>query len=160
MVHRIHNRNSGYSETHSSTTSNILETPSMNSIQGATALKLDNEVQTNPETLITSEKELSKETNIDPGISLDNAAYFENNLNHDQNHKEEEPEEVVIDNISVYEEKSNDIPEAYASQDEGVPQLFSDEENSPTSSEGNLNENFKNEEEEFEIPAFLRKQKF
>ena len=37
---------------------------------------------------------------------------------------------------------------------------FSDEENSPASSEDNINANFKNEEEEFEIPAFLRKQKF
>ena len=156
MVHRIHNRNSGYSESHFSATSNIPGSPSLDSIQGATALKLDHEVETNPKTLITSEKELNKETNIDPGISLDNAAYFENNLNH----KEEEPEEVVIDDISVHEEKSNDIPEADASQDESVPQLFSDEENFSTSSGDNLNEDFKNEEEEFEIPAFLRKQKF
>ena len=160
MVHRIHNRNSGYSETNTSTTSNIPESPSLDSIQGATALKLDNEVQTNPETLITRENELNKETNVDPGISLDNAAYFENNLNYDHKHKDEELEEVVIDNISVYEQKSNNIPEADASQDDGVPQLFSDEENSVASSEDNANETFKNEEEEFEIPAFLRKQKF
>ena len=66
----------------------------------------------------------------------------------------------MIDDISVYEEKSNDIPEADASQDEDVPQLFSDGENTPSSSGDNLNENFKNEEDEFEIPAFLRKQKF
>ena len=66
----------------------------------------------------------------------------------------------MIDDISVYEEKSNDIPEADASQDEDIPQLFSDGENTTSSSGDNLNENFKNEEEEFEIPAFLRKQKF
>ena len=160
MVHRIHNRNSGYSETHSSTTSNIPASPSPDSIQGATALKLNHEVESKPESLITSEKELNKETNIDPGISLDNAAYFENTMNHDETHTEQEPEEVVIEDISVYEEKSNNIPEADASQDEGIPQLFSDEENSLSSSGDNLNENFKNEEEEFEIPAFLRKQKF
>ncbi len=78
-------------------------------------------------------------------------------MHRDEAYKEQEPEEVVIDDISV----SNDIPEANASQDEGVPQLFSDEENFPASSEDNLNANFKNEEEEeFEIPAFLRKQKF
>ena len=81
-------------------------------------------------------------------------------MNHDETHTEQEPEEVVIEDISVYEEKSNNIPEADASQDEAIPQLFSDEENSPSSSGDNLNENFKNEEEEFEIPAFLRKQKF
>ena len=81
-------------------------------------------------------------------------------MNRDETHTEQEPEEVVIEDISVYEEKSNNIPEADASQDEGIPQLFSDEESSLSSSGDNLNENFKNEEEEFEIPAFLRKQKF
>ena len=46
-------------------------------------------------------------------------------------------------------------------QDEVTPQLFSDEDNLETSSEGNNDEILKNEEEEdFEIPAFLRKQKF
>ena len=161
MVHRIHNRNAGYSENHFSNTGNIPESPSINSIQGATALKLDNEIQTNPEVLNTSEQEASKEINMDAGISLDNAAYFENNLNQDQTHRDEAAEEVVIDEISVYEEKSSDTTERNSTKDEDVPQLFSDEGNYSTSSEDNLSENFKNEEEEeFEIPAFLRKQKF
>ena len=166
MVHRIHNRNSGYSESHLSNLNNIPQSPSADSIQGATALKLDNEFQTSPEIQTsqdistTTEQELKNETDIDPGISLENAAYFENNLNHDQTHNDEAAEEVVIDEISVFEEKSNSIPEANSSQDNDVPQLFSDEVNSSTSSEDNIDENIKNEEEEFEIPAFLRKQKF
>ncbi len=166
MVHRIHNRNSGYSESHLSNTNNIPQSPSVDSIQGATALKLDNEFQTSPEIqtnqniLTTTEQELKNETNIDPGISLENAAYFENNLNNDQTHNDEAAEEVVIDEISVFEEKPNSIPEANSPQDNDVPQLFSDEVNSLTSSEDNIDENIKNEEEEFEIPAFLRKQKF
>ena len=41
-----------------------------------------------------------------------------------------------------------------------MSQLFSDEVNPIPSSENNTSENLKNEEEEFEIPAFLRKQKF
>ena len=63
--------------------------------------------------------------------------------------------------ISVYEEKSqnNNISEAN-NQDEVTPQLFSDEESTDTSSEGNNDEVLQNEEEDFEIPAFLRKQKF
>ena len=69
---------------------------------------------------------ISKQDELINGVSLENAAYFENNLYHDENHKEVEPEEVVIDDISVYEEKSNDIPEADASQDEDIPQLFSE----------------------------------
>ena len=49
-------------------------------------------------------------------------------------------------------------------QEEFTPPLFSDEVNLDTSSEGNINidnDPLKNEEDtEFEIPAFLRKQKF
>ena len=66
----------------------------------------------------------------------------------------------MIEEISVYEKKSDDLPEV-ENQDEVTPQLFSDEDNLETSSEGNNDEILKNEEEEdFEIPAFLRKQKF
>ena len=74
--------------------------------------------------------------------------------------KKEEPEETVIEEISLYEEKPKDIEDPNL-QDEVSPQLFSDEETSKTSSEDNFDEHLKNEEEEdFEIPAFLRKQKF
>ena len=66
----------------------------------------------------------------------------------------------MIDEISLYEEKPLDIPESNT-QDSVSPQLFSDEEISNTSSESNVEEPLKSEEEEdFEIPAFLRKQKF
>ena len=87
-------------------------------------------------------------------------------MSQDQNHatKDEEPEEVVIDDISIYEEKSQDIPDIDSSesndaQDEISPQLFSDEGSLDTSSEDKNDEALK-EEEDFEIPAFLRKQKF
>ena len=61
--------------------------------------------------------------------------------------------------LSLYEKKPLDISESN-NQSEVSPQLFSDEVNPSTSSEDNQSENLKNEEEEFEIPAFLRKQKF
>ncbi len=160
MVHRIHNRNTGYSENNLSSSSVLPTSPNLGSIQGATALKLEDEIKTNPETLNSSEQELSRDLNVDPGISLDNAAYFESNINQEQTHKDEVQEEVVIDDISIYEEKPKDISEVNSNKDEDVPQLFSDEVNLSTSSEDNLSENLKNEEEEFEIPAFLRKQKF
>ena len=85
------------------------------------------------------------------------------NLNQEQNHtnSDEQQEEVVIDDISIYEEKSQDTSETSNTQDEVSPQLFSDEGVSNTSSEGNNDEILKSDEEEdFEIPAFLRKQKF
>ncbi len=161
-VHRIHTRNSGYSESLASNVS-MPTMPDLGTIQGATALKLDEEIKESENTLVKKETNILKtEDDLAPGISLENAAYFENNFNIDNDQKsKEEPEEVVIDDISLYEEKSNEIPEASTSQDEVTPQLFSDEDTPDTSSEGNNDEILRGEEEEeFEIPAFLRKQKF
>ena len=160
-VHRIHTRSPGYSE---DTPKNvdIPTMPELGSIQGATALKLNEQIEESQNTLVTKQEESNSEKQEDliSGVSLENAAYFENDLNQDQSHKKEEPEETVIDEISLYEEKPLDIPESNT-QDSVSPQLFSDEEISNTSSESNVEEPLKSEEEEdFEIPAFLRKQKF
>ena len=160
MVHRIHNRNAGYSENNIVSNNNVPASPNLDSIQGATALKLDNEIKTEQEILVENKSELNTQTNLDPGISLDNAAYFENNIQQEQTHKDEVQEEVVIEDISIYEEKRSDDLETNSKEEDSVPQLFSDEAKVNTSSEDNFPENHKNEEEEFEIPAFLRKQKF
>ena len=157
MVHRIHNRNTGYSENNFSTNNNIPVSPSLETIQGATALKLDNEIKAELEPIHESKREATSTNDLETGVSLDNAAYLENNINQEHTHKDEVQEEVVIDDISIYEEKPAENLETNSNE---VPQLFSDEVNPSTSSEDNLSENLKNEEEEFEIPAFLRKQKF
>ena len=161
MVHRINNRNHGYSESNFSTSSNnVPSSPSLDSIQGATALKLDDEIKTEQETINENKQEINTQTNLDSGISLDSASYFENNLNQEQTHKDEVQEEVIIDDISIYEEKPIENTEMNSIKEEGFPQLFSDEAKNKTPSEDNNSEDMKNEEEEFEIPAFLRKQKF
>ena len=157
MVHRIHNRNTGYSENNFSTNNNIPVSPSLETIQGATALKLDNEIKAELEPIHESKQEATSTNDLETGVSLDNASYLENNINQEHTHKDEVQEEVVIDDISIYEEKPAENLETNSNE---VPQLFSDEVNPSTSSEDNLSENLKNEEEEFEIPAFLRKQKF
>jgi len=157
MVHRIHNRNTGYSENNFSTNNNIPVSPSLETIQGATALKLDNEIKSELEPIHENKQEAISTNDLETGVSLDNASYLENNINQEQTHKDEVQEEVVIDDISIYEEKPAENLETNSNE---VPQLFSDEVNLSTSSEDNLSENLKNEEEEFEIPAFLRKQKF
>ena len=83
------------------------------------------------------------------GLSLDNASYFENSLDQSQ------------DNVSVFDEKSEDHVTEINNNDDLNPQLFSDEDSFNNSSESNGQEISKNEDEEdFEIPAFLRKQKF
>ena len=110
---------------------------------------------------------LSEEISTNPnedlisGISLENASFVENNLNQDQiqNSVKDEPlDETVIEDISLYEDKSQDTSQTIG--DEASPQLFSDEVTNETSSESNDQEVIKSEEEDFEIPAFLRKQKF
>ncbi len=146
-VHRIHTRSSGYSDDTQSNI-NMPSMPDATSIQGATALKLEEEISPKPiDDLI-------------PGISLENASFVENNLNQDQikeSVKEETLDETVIEDISLYDDKSQDRTET--SDNEVSPQLFSDEVNNETSS-GNDEEVIKSEDEDFEIPAFLRKQKF
>ena len=159
-VHRIYTRGTGYTE---EVTNNVdMPTmPDLGSIQGATALKLDNEIDRNQDNMISNKEEINlKKDELISGISLENAAYFENDFDQDQIQKKEEPEETVIDEISLYEEKALDNSNSNK-QDENSPQLFSDEEASNPSSEDNFEEPLKSEDEEdFEIPAFLRKQKF
>ena len=147
-VHRIHTRSSGYSDDIQSNLS-MPSIPEAGSIQGATALKLEEEISTNPNEDLIS------------GISLENASFVENNLNQDQiqDSVNDEPlDETVIEDISLYEDKSQDSSQTI--ENEVSPQLFSDEVTNETSSESNDQEVIKSDEEDFEIPAFLRKQKF
>ena len=147
-VHRIHTRSSGYSDDIQSNLS-MPSIPEAGSIQGATALKLEEEISTNPNEDLIS------------GISLENASFVENNLNQDQiqdSAKDEPLDETVIEDISLYEDKSQDTSQTI--ENEASPQLFSDEVTNETSSESNDQEVIKSDEEDFEIPAFLRKQKF
>ena len=161
-VHRIYTRQGGYVEEPQKNLG-IPSMPDLTSIQGATALKLNDEISERQNSLMENQPEenvVKNEDQIVTGISLENATYFENDLNNNISQKEEEPEETVIDEISLYEEKKIDNPDENI-KDEVSPQLFSDEEINNASSESNTEEFLKSEEEEdFEIPAFLRKQKF
>ena len=160
MFSRIQNRNTGYSENLFSQ-SPRMENNAINSIDGATALKLDESFQLDQqehENLINytenySAKESIEETTINneqktndlsTGVSMESASYIEN----------------------------NDLAGSENNEEEYTPKLFS-EENSYQSEENNLDSNDLdnkeseqlfdqdvNEEEDFEIPAFLRKQKF
>ncbi len=145
MVNRIQNRNPGYSD-------NLFKNPNIeqntiSSIDGATALKLDEELEINAtpknmeETLLGNDvAENIKNSEASPsGISIENASYIEDNLEF----------ENELDNTNTDETHT--------------PKLFSENTNSDeeesTQNEGLFSQNSK-DEEEFEIPAFLRKQKF
>mgnify|MGYP001443962957 FL=1 len=154
MVDRIHNRNPGYSEglfpknTH-------LETNTLNSIDGATALKLDEplEEKNNIQTSISSTPENVINDEVAPGVSIENASYIENNS--DLNIKEENnivnaEEEHTPQLFSSETETTNNESEIKESENENISQdeqLFNQDINN-------------NDEDDFEIPAFLRRQKF
>ena len=166
MVSRIQNRNTGYSD---SLFSHNTRTDSNNigSIEGATALKLDQSYEVNEElnskinyenTLDDQHSEsafVNKEelSNIPSGVSIESAGYMENTIND------------VQTNVNKDSVISDQIIEEY------TPKLFSEEQefkentdlddNEPNERESEeLFDQDINEEEDFEIPAFLRKQKF
>ena len=154
MVHRIQNRNTGYSDfgTTAGTTSFNFQNTNSNPISdGATALKLENE--------IVSENVQSQ--------SVDEV----NNQYHEELLKNQEAENIV-ENISEdndtsfshealssssEEETSNDLKEFGVDTDE--PDLFNTENQASTSGDllGSSDED--QEEDDLEIPAFLRRQK-
>ena len=167
MVSRIQNRNTGYSENLFSQNSRV-ENNTLNSIEGATALKLDESYQldeeeynrstNNIENLSESESLMKKQNNsnltsndLPSGLSIESASYMEHN--------------------NLVENESN--PSLSEDNEEYTPKLFSDARNYETE-EKNFEETLDqekieteqlfdqeiNEEDDFEIPAFLRKQKF
>jgi len=165
MVHRLHNRNTGYSDGFTSTPAGNQAV--IKATEGATALDLDNAVDKNKIIQQRSEQEeIKKEPVIDPAygnISMENATYLQ------------DMEDTVSDkNMSTFEVDSIELV---------TPKLFSDNEEDNSFNQDNNNkknepkifessesreeteikepEMFEeiNQEEDFEIPAFLRRQK-
>ena len=154
MVHRIQNRNPGYSDFSSNHNASVEMTASAtNNTQGANALKIEPETYTHEQEAITENlnPEIEKDSSLE-NISIENLGYMENA---EQMQKDEEP--------SLVENNVANEPE------DRTPALFSEDENLDTFKDENksLNQDFsdtlidddQNEEEDLEIPAFLRKQK-
>tara|TARA_Y100000590_G_scaffold456470_1_gene607148 strand:+ start:1 stop:1143 length:1143 start_codon:yes stop_codon:yes gene_type:complete len=148
MVHRIQNRNPGYSDlsnlgsaqsfNFSSSMSNVVT-----ETDGANALKLKNEIVTEaaPE---TSSIEQIKDINAEYNEQVLSNQENETEINIENNIEEEKPSNG-LENFAIEEEN----PELFDSEDSGSLQEFS-------SSDDDEN---KSEEDELEIPAFLRRQK-
>ncbi len=162
MVTRIQNRNTGYSENLFSHNPRV-ENNTISSIDGATALKLDesyqleeetssyNNVDTNSdnENFISQSKAKEDLNNIPSGVSIESASYIENNnLNNEENNSIPSSENEEYTPKLFSEDQSYQSEESYETndlKDNNSEQLFDQD---------------VNEEEDFEIPAFLRKQKF
>ena len=164
MVSRIQNRNTGYSDNLFSQNTRV-DRNTLGSIEGATALKLDESFEIDEEMnasnnfdgfLDNQESEDAspndkKINDISSGVSMESAAYMENNVNADQ------------ENITNNLDSSDEIIKEY------TPKLFSEEQSIQEDTEVNESDEREteelfdqdiNEQEDFEIPAFLRKQKF
>ena len=153
MVHRIQNRNLGNSDFSSNHNSSVqMTTSATNNTQGANALKLEPETYTHEQTITENlNPEIEKDSSLE-NISIENLGYMENA---EQMQKDEESS--LVENNIAYEPEDR------------TPALFSEDENLDTFKDENksLNQDFsdtlidddQNEEEDLEIPAFLRKQK-
>ena len=163
MVNRIQSRNTGYSDGLFPKNTNI-ESNTLSSIHGATALKLNEKIEISERPESVKESDLSSDTNANmvSGVSIESASYIENNTE---------------TNIPEIDQSQTSIDD----KEEFTPQLFSDEvvkddstvtlerqddhsnsqdDHSNSHDEKLFDQDINEDEENFEIPAFLRRQKF
>ncbi len=154
MVHRIQNRNPGYSETPNNggyQSFNFTSNSASTLTEGANALKLDNEVQ---------EPKINETGHTNVNIEEDNSItkeIVENNLSN-----ETDTNSVSLEQVDDYikeevEEKSSNGLENFALEEE-TPELFNSD-NSEQKEIAELDNTINSEEDDLEIPAFLRRQK-
>jgi len=158
MVHRIQNRNPGYSD-FSNIGSSSFNFSNTNSItHGANALKLENEIvqEQNQEHLnsnVTSEEVLHANTPEIESVVEDNSLN-EMEKSFTQEALETSSEETTEQ--SIEEDISNDLKEFGVESD--APDLFSSETES-SNTDHLLSSNEDDDDDDLEIPAFLRRQK-
>ena len=158
MVHHIHNRGSGYNHV----TDVLGTTTPLDSIHGATALDMNTSIKAREEKLNNNHIVQESASEVSDEISLESASYLQS-IENDQQSQEKEIENDNVDSL---------INQDINNENEETPNLFSDDQeinlNNQTESP---NENIKAEEkelemfenqdseEDFETPAFLRRQK-
>ena len=148
MVHRIQNRNPGYSDfstLHNSQSFNYSNAPTPTS--GANALKVDEALPSSNEPKIDNESILDQNININSDLGA-----VENSMNHS------EESLVLTEEVKDQVSESNGL-ENFGLADE-EPNLFDASEanhGSDDNSQEDADNNF--DEDDFEIPAFLRRQK-
>jgi len=152
MVHRIQNRNTGYSDfSHVNVPSafNLNNQISNTAIDGANALKLDNEItsESSSESIVSNvSNEQSFQTQE---VVLENSEKTNNSLILENEYKEEEKVSNGLENFQL----EDDTPELFES-DNVLETENNDQEFSSFSKEKN-----EETEDDLEIPAFLRRQK-
>ena len=169
MIHRLHNRNTGYGNNLTNTLANNQK--ALNATEGATALNINNSIEQNTNVQSETEQEKINKFINEPSIeniSMENAAYLHNtenvfNENDSKTNKnlptfEVDSIELVTPELFDDNEVNNSFNQDNNSEKE--PEIF---ENQKTEEEAIAKEpemfEESNLEEDFEIPAFLRRQK-
>ena len=153
MVHRIHNRSSGY--LNPAINPNAINAESNNgglnstATLGANALKIDQDLDR--ENIPVEKNSADIQDNSLNEISLDSIGYIENS---EQNNQENNQQQLDILQSESHEEKEKTTPQLFS--EEGNIDSFKQEIDIEKQSESLIHED---EEEDFEIPAFLRRQK-
>ena len=171
MVNRIQNRNNGYSDASLFSKGAITHNNSINgSISGATALKLDEQFEVDEEqqsSLDTQKENMS--TQGETVVNKSNEEFFINTPETNSSDIEINTEATVNTNsfeVDSIEQVSSNEQLISSAEEEYTPKLFSEEistsENDALSSKSGVKlfDEESNQEEDFEIPAFLRRQKF
>ncbi|MDC1196929.1 cell division protein FtsZ [Pelagibacteraceae bacterium] len=163
MVHRIQNRNPGYSDFNSASSAQSFNfSPTMTSpiSHGANALKLENEIIAEPVTNTASSEMMNEQTPTNQEVE----SIVENNQSDD--YEQSFSEEALTtaqseENSPIEEEHVSNGLENFGVEGEDAPDLFSSDSATPET-EGFLStETSENtsEDDDLEIPAFLRRQK-
>jgi cell division protein FtsZ len=166
MVHRIQNRNPGYSDfanSGSAQSFNFSPTMSNTITHGANALKLENEVVSQSETQTTASQVMSEQVINTQVTESENIVENNQSNDYEQSFSEEvrsTMNETEENSLEEAEHVSNGL-ENFGVEGETAPELFnSDNENVEPQDllSTEINEN-NSEDDDLEIPAFLRRQK-
>jgi len=160
MVHRIQNRNPGYSDFSnigSSASFNFSNSVSSPVSHGANALKLENEIvqeqnQDNFRSNVSTEEVLHT-NNLETENVVEDSSVNEMEKSFTQEAIETPQEQIAEE--SLQEDHSHDLKEFGVDSD--APDLFSSETDNSSSDE--LLSSSEEEDDDLEIPAFLRRQK-
>ena len=163
MVHRIQNRNPGYSDFNSASSAQSFNfSPTMTSpiSHGANALKLENEIIAEPATNTASSEMMNEQAATNQEVE----SIVENNQSND--YEQSFSEEVLAtaqpeENSPKEEEHVSNGLENFGVEGEDAPDLFSSDGATSETEEFLSTETSENtsEDDDLEIPAFLRRQK-
>jgi cell division protein FtsZ len=155
MVHRIQNRNPGYSDFNSPSSAQAFNfSPTMTSpiSHGANALKLENEIVAEPATNIASSEIMNEQTATNQEV--ESVVEKNQSNNYEQSFSEETlTTEESEESSSIEENYTSNGLENFGVEGDDAPDLFSSDSATSETAENT------SEDDDLEIPAFLRRQK-